>query len=138
MRGSLAAASHSRAAMAAPPPVCGRGRRHLPPWGKAFSFRKRVILDVDRALVLTVAVGAGAAELTVGAGGSAAGAERLGVNAAAVQILRHIDEKSVQMVADADSLAVSASVLLAFSGLPVLALKDSGTNSPVPFVSMAR
>ena len=42
------------------------------------------------------------------------------------------------MVADAAQLAVSASVLLAFSGLPVLALKDSGTNSPVPFVSMAR
>ena len=90
---------HGRAA-----PVCGRGRRHLPPRGKAFSFRKRVILDVDRSLVLTVAVGAGAAELTVGAGGSAAGAERLGVNAAAVQILRHIDEKSVQMVADAAQL----------------------------------
>ena len=74
------------------------------PRGKAFSFRKRVILDVDRSLMLTVAVGAGAAELTVGAGGSAAGAERLGVNAAAVQILRHIDEKSVQMVADAAQL----------------------------------
>ena len=54
--------------------------------------------------MLTVAVGAGAAELTVGAGGSAAGAERLGVNAAAVQILRHIDEKSVQMVANAAQL----------------------------------
>ena len=54
--------------------------------------------------MLTVAVGAGAAELTVGAGGSAAGAERLGVNAAAVQILRHINEKSVQMVADAAQL----------------------------------
>ena len=52
-----------------------------------------------------VAVGAGAAEVAVGTGAfAAAGAERLGVNAAAVQVFRHIDEQAVQMIPDAAQL----------------------------------
>ena len=56
--------------------------------------------------MLTIAVGAGRAEFTVGAGGFCAHAERLGVNVPTVQVFCHINQQTIQMVADAAQLGL--------------------------------
>ena len=66
--------------------------------------------------MLAVPVAAGHAELAVGAGAAGTGTQRFGGDLAAVQILRHLGQQAVQVVADAPQLG--------FVGQPPLAVGD--------------